>query len=253
MSCSAASHHLLIAWLCMAAAAAAAIGRSGCMETVIALMPHVSCMHWSRKKCRKTLLWGFLLGSLALLFCSRGKLFPNFFSLPFCSRNRGVKAVLSHRAGRTASRGHGEDLWILAGRMEGPVSSEGWRRRMAAHLWDKEAGEEEKERFPPQTPASSPSPWSITEPFHLPPTDSLPGTSGSPSQVPRKLLFCLYCWSVPDLFHLTNGLQRRRMKITLRDTFGQKPGDRAWLVKAEVSAAKGNPNKVPPSSLCEPI
>lgn len=68
-------------------------------------------------------------------------------SFPFCSKNRGVKAVLSHRVGRTAFRGNGEVLWILRGRMEGPVSSGKWRRRMAAPLWEKEAGEEEKERF----------------------------------------------------------------------------------------------------------
>ncbi|XP_075594400.1 protein CREG2 isoform X6 [Balearica regulorum gibbericeps] len=59
--------------------------------------------------------------------------------------------------------------------------------------------------------------------------------------------------TLPEADGNFNGLQRWRMKITLRDTFSQKPGDRAWLVKAEISAAKGKPNKIPPSSLCEPI
>lgn len=163
------------------------------------------------KKRWKTVLWGFLLGSLALLFCSRRKLFPNFFSLPFCSRNRGVKAVLSHRAGRPAFREDGEDLWILTVRMEGSVSSGKWRRRMAASLWEKEVREEEKERFPSIDP---PVPEALLNPeSRLPPTDSFSGTPSSPSQAPPKLLFCLYCWSMPDLFHLTNGLQRLRIKM----------------------------------------
>jgi len=64
---------------------------------------------------------------------------------------------------------------------------------MAAPLWEKEAGEEEKERFPSIDPASSPRPWNITEPSHVPSTDSFLGTPGSPSQVPPKLLSCLSC------------------------------------------------------------
>lgn len=163
-------------------------------------------MLWSRKKCRKTVLWGFLLRSLALLFCNRRRLCLNFFSLPFCSKNRGVKAVLSHRVGRTAFRGNGEVLWILRGRMEGPVSSGKWRRRMAAPLWEKGAGEEEKERFSSTDPCFLPQ--SMEHCWILPPSSCwfLFRTPGSPSRVPPKLLFCLYCWFVPDLFHLTNGL-----------------------------------------------
>ncbi|XP_063195458.1 protein CREG2 isoform X2 [Chroicocephalus ridibundus] len=52
------------------------------------------------------------------------------------------------RAGKTAFRGDGEDLWILTRRMEGPLTSGEWRRRTAASLWEKEAGEEEEEKFP---------------------------------------------------------------------------------------------------------
>lgn len=64
--------------------------------------------------------------------------------------------MLSHRAGRPAFRGDGEDLWILTVRTEGFVSSGKWRRRMAASLWEKEAREEEEERFPSIDPCFLP-------------------------------------------------------------------------------------------------
>lgn len=68
----------------------------------------------------------------------------------------------------------------------------GLEEKMAAPLWEKEAGEKEEEEERdslPQTPASSPRPWSVTEPSCLPPTNSFLETSGFRSQVPPKLPF----------------------------------------------------------------
>lgn len=121
----------------------------------------------------------------------------------------------------------------------------GGSRRMSTPLWEKEAGEEEK-GIPLHRPLLPHPDWNRTESSCLSPTSSFLGVPGFPSQVPSKLLICFSCWPVADQYHLTNGLQRLRMKT--QGYFGEKPGDRASSVKAEISAVKGNPNQVPTSS-----
>lgn len=114
------------------------------------------CHSWAvcfkaEKKCRKTVLWGFLLGSLSLLFCNRRKLFPNFFSLQLW-RSRGIRAVLSHMAVRNVFRGDRKDLCIPSGRMEGLVSSGGGGEGCKLLCGKRRLGKKDKKGIPLHRP-----------------------------------------------------------------------------------------------------
>lgn len=146
----------------------------------------------------------------------------------------------------------GEDLWILTGRTEGLVSlgggGEGWQL-----LGGKRRLGKEKKKFlsvdPYFLPQSLEHYWTVPLSFSLFLLRNtwLSFPCGSQTPIFPLLFICT------RLFHLADRLQRLRMIIILKDTFGQKTGDRAWPVSAGISAANGNSNKIPTSSPCAPV
>lgn len=116
--------------------------------TPIALTPHTRCYKVARVEIR--------LSSWLSLSAIGESSFPA--SSLFCSAQKQKSKVM-----------------FFHGMVEGPVSSGERRKRMAALPQEKQAGKEERDSHP-QASASSPSPWSITEPSHLLPSNSFSGT-----------------------------------------------------------------------------